>query len=246
MDEFLPDEDLLRYLDNEMETHEKQELERLIKERPLLAERLQNLQVAIEAVRQVGTVNQVAHIHQQMINELTLSQAISRRRRIARLSLSVAASLFILLILAGGWWVYQLSGEKVYNQYFISYSLAPARGGDSAGTIQKLYAANAFLKIDSLAQSGSSYSSGDSLLIALSFLEIEKIATAIQWLQPLEQSATSFRQDATYYLGMAYLKAKRYREALSRFEQIRSEPQHLYHGQVSSGFLRKLKFLIWK
>ena len=246
MNEFLPEEDLLRYLDGEMDAQEKQEFERLLKEKPLLAEQLLNLRIAIEAVKQAGTVKQVERIHQEMMHELPPVSFVSGRRKLIRLSLSVAASLFLLLVLAGGWWFYQLSGQKVYNQYFIPYTVTPERGSDTAASIQKLYAAEAFLKIDSAVKTDSVYSPEDSLLVALSFLKIEKLAGAIQWLKALEHSPTSFRQDAAYYLGMAYLRAKRYKEALSQFEKIHRAPRHLYYDQVTAAFLRKLKFLTWK
>jgi tetratricopeptide (TPR) repeat protein len=54
------------------------------------------------------------------------------------------------------------------------------------------------------------------------------------------------KDDAEFYLGMAYLKQNRPSQAYTILNKIHSDRNHLYNDQVSKWFLVKLKIVSWK
>jgi hypothetical protein len=112
-------------------------------------------------------------------------------------------------------------------------------------SLQALYKNRNYVQIIELSKTAS-LSEQDSLLVGLSYLQSGQTSAAIQWLQSLQSSGGAYNQDADYYLAMAFVKNKEYEKALPLLQQIQNNRQHLYHKQVSSSLIWKLRMLQWK
>ncbi|MBD0333059.1 MAG: tetratricopeptide repeat protein, partial [Chitinophagaceae bacterium] len=86
----------------------------------------------------------------------------------------------------------------------------------------------------------------DKLLIGISYLQLNNLSSAISVLAPITVRENNFKQDAEYYLALAYLKNEDYDKALDLMQAIKSNPQHVYHQKFSDKFIRKVRMLKWK
>lgn len=249
MDESLRDDALLlRYLDNSMEDTERRTFEFRLEQDAALRQRLEDLQVALEAVRQVGVAERVQRIHQEMMTELAEepSRPAVPVRKIVRWGLAVAASVVFLVVAIGGWQLYRLTPDAVYEEHFTEYTVSTTRSVPSASSVVgRLYNERNYPGVLQASES-TSLSGQDSLLVGLAYLHTGALPQAIRWLQTIERGGGAYRQDAQYYLSLAYLRERRLSEALVLMQQINNDPSHLYHQQVPHSLLRKVRLLKWK
>ena len=246
MDDSLHNKDLLiRYLDGEMANDERLALEeRLQSEENLLLE-LNNLQIAIQAIRQYGTIEQVGAIHQQMMQEIKgqkQAKVVSFRKTI-RYTMAVAASALVLFVGIRLYMNAQVSPEKLYNEAFVDFNLSAARGSKVGGSdIEKLYEQKNYSAVTTASRSRL-LSAKDSLLIGLSYLHIDKTNQAIHFFEQLSASGNDFQQDAQFYLSLSYLKEKNYQKAAALMKVIEGNPAHLYHEQISTELVEDVEAL---
>jgi lipoprotein NlpI len=57
------------------------------------------------------------------------------------------------------------------------------------------------------------------------------------------QNSHQFTEESEFYLALAYLKAKDLSKAQPLFEQIHSNPNHLFHDKVSTLFMKRFYLL---
>jgi len=247
MDDLLHDDDLLvRYLDGELPPPQKVELEERLQRDSQLQERLTNLQIAAEAIRQFGTAQQVNTIHQEMMEELKGRSAPAKvvsMRRTFRLTMAVAASILIVFIGVRIYLSSQVSTEALYDDAFVDFQVSVSRGAAAGfSDIENAYQAK---KYEAVVQSirSTKINSKDSLLIGLSYLHVNKPAQAVGILHHLASSENEFRQDAEFYLALAYLKSKQGKKALPLVEKINGNTAHLYHERFDNSFVEKLRKL---
>jgi hypothetical protein len=237
------DETLLRYLDGEMDQTEKKLFEDHIQHDSELKERLQSLQIAIASVQQFGTTEKVRSIHSEMMQELAPLQRETRvmpMRKIVRYGLAIAASIIIVFV---GINIFssQPSAQKLYNEAFVDYDASGVRGNSNETTLSKQYQNHQYKSV--IAQAGSqNVSQRDSLLVGISYLKANQTSDATNWLKAVSpQSAV--KQDAEFYLAMAYLKNENYKEAGQLMEQIHSNANHVYHNQFSDDYIARVEKL---
>lgn len=244
MAEFLHDNDetLMRYLDGEMERAEKELFESQLQTDRALKQRLESLQVAIASVQQYGTAEKVKSVHSEMMQELSSVHKEGKvvpMRRFVKYSLAIAASVIIILVGVNIFTSSQPSSEKLYNEAFVDYDVSGVRGTESQTDIVKLYQDHNYNAVIEKSTS-QNLTSKDSLLIGLSFLQQNKLTDAINWFKAISVQSAA-KDDAEFYLALAYLKNKNYNEALNLMEQIHSNANHVYHNQFSETYIDKVK-----
>lgn len=247
MDDLIHDDDLLvRYLDNELSADERAELESRLRNDSGLRERLTNLQVATEAIKQYGTAQQVSTVHSEMMSELsgkTNSDKSVGIRRMVRITMAIAASILIVFIGIRLYLSSQVSAETLYEDAFVDFQVSVSRGSaQDFSTIEKAYQAKNYNGVVQSIRS-TRLDSKDSLLVGLSYLHVQTPAQAISILQRLASADNDFRQDAEFYLALAYLKNKEQEKALPLVEKISGNPMHLYYERFDNEFFEKLKKL---
>ncbi|HWI91339.1 MAG TPA: hypothetical protein VNT20_08685 [Flavisolibacter sp.] len=245
MAEFLHDNEeiLMRYLDGEMDGAEKEMFESQLQTDSALKQRLESLQVAIASVQQYGTAEKVKAVHAEMMQELSSVHKESKvvlMRRFVKYSLAIAASVIIILV-GVNIFTSQPSSEKLYNEAFVDYGVSGVRGGENRDDIAKLYQLHNYKAVTEKSTSQNLVSK-DSLLIGLSFLQQNKLTDAINWFKAISIQG-SMKDDAEFYLALAYLKNKNYDEALKLMEQIHSNAGHVYHNQFSEAYINKVQKL---
>lgn len=246
MDESLHDsEKIMNYLDGTMSGGEKSDFENELQHSPELQQQLEDLKIAIEAVRQFGTKERVGALHGEMMKELKPKQSsgkIVSIKRAVRYTLAVAAAALLILIGVQTFKYFNNSPDKLYDEAFVDYSLSAERGSKEASSkIEEQYRNGEYNKVTSDV-ANSNLSQKDSFLVALSFLKTGNASSAIEWLNKID-SGSSYYNDAEFYLSLAYLKNKNYNEALSLMTKIHDDPNHPYHANISDELIEKTKQL---
>jgi hypothetical protein len=245
MPESLHNDDLLlKYLDGEMDAKEKMEFEEQLQNDAELKLRLQNLQLAVTSVQQFGTAQRVKAIHKEMMQELRPVQREAKvisMKKALQYTLTVAASILVIIVGINLFSSSGLTSEKLYNQAFVDYTVSGVRGNGTVNTIEKLYQDKDYKGLIKKSAS-QNLSQGDSLLVGLSYLKTDQLSEAIDWLKAIS-GQSRVKVDADFYLALAYLKNKNYGEALTRMEQIHSNPNHVYHDRFSDEYINKVKEL---
>lgn len=238
------DEQIIDYLDGLMGTDERDAFESELAKDPGLKDRLEDLRVAREAVKQFGTRERVASLHKEMMKELKQDRSpakVINMRKAVRITMAVAASLLLIVV---GVKIFNASNspEQLYNDTFVDYSLPVERGAQQNNTtVEKDYASRNYTAVIKYAQSNS-LSGKDSFLTAISYLKTGNTTTAIQWLNTVN-GGSSFYPDAQFYLSLAYLKNKNYDKALELMNQIHDNRDHPYNSSISSELIEKVKKL---
>ncbi|HEY0039478.1 MAG TPA: hypothetical protein VGB71_02390 [Flavisolibacter sp.] len=236
---------LQRYLDGEMTNEESDALRNRLREDASLRQELHNMQMAIQAIKQYGTTQKVTAIHSEMMQELKSQQKgkIISVSKSVRYTLAVAASILVLFVGVRIYLNMQSSPENLYNETFVDFNLSATRGNEGIlSQVEKLYQQKNYEGVTSTARSRS-LSAKDSLLIGLSYLHTGKNTQAILFFQQLAQATNDFRQDAEFYLSLAYLKDQNFNSALQWMKKINSDPAHLYHEQIDKELIQKLTSL---
>ena len=253
MDNSTPDmnELLIRYLDGELGKKEKEELEKQLLSDKILQDEFQNLQLTRDAVRSYGLKQKVAAVHEQMMDELsTPVRKISPTRRFVQYSLAIAASLLLIFISIQAYIFFTLSPDKLFSQNYKSYELNTVRGsGIEQTAIEKAYQEKKYSEVVDLAKNSTDI--GTNFLAAMSNMELKNIPKAIDGYKKvisLNETAntTIFKDESEYYLSLALVQYKDYKEALPLMQKINKDPNHLYHEKISSKLIRNVKWLKWR
>ncbi len=251
MDKNIPDDKLLKYLDNEMDTSERQKFEALLEEDPSLKVQMENLITARTVVNYYGLFKKISNVRQQL--QLSETPKINKQRarvltmrKVIKISFAAAACIILILVGVVSYTIYNLTPDKVFNESYVPYSVANTRSDkNKAGTIEQAYASNDLNKVIQL--NSPLVTDEEKLLVGMAALKRNNLNLAIdQFKKLLAEPGNSFRQDAEYYLGLSYVKAKNYDGALTLLIKIHNDKGHLYNAQVPSKVLRDVKWLKWK
>lgn len=239
---------LMRYLDNELPPNEREKLDRQMAEDANMKKEYEQLVMAREAVRQYGLQKKVSGIHQQMMQELQNPAAkITPVRRMIRYSMAAAAG--VLLIVAG-MIVYNylsLSPEKIFAANYHTYETAIMRdeNNQQASRLEKAYAGKKYNEVAAMSLDRP-FTIKEIMLKGMAYMELGDTEKAIeQYRQVIAQSSAAglMKEEAEYYLVLAYIRSKQYPAALQLMETIRKQPGHLYYSKITSKLTRQVKSL---
>jgi tetratricopeptide (TPR) repeat protein len=245
MDKSLPnDEQLLAYLDKNLSEYELIEMEKLIALNPAVQDKLDSLELAISSITISQTAKKVHAIHSEMMEDFSKPKVVSINRSYNwKKIFSVAASFLLIIVAAGFIWANSLSSGKVIAGYYVDYSVASSRSGQQElSAVKSYYIENNYAGIFSLTNA-TNLSAEDSLLIGISYFKTNDYQQSITWLNDFTKSKRDFREDAEYYLSMAYLKENNYERAIEILEGIKNDSSHLYNSYVTTALLFKVKVL---
>jgi predicted negative regulator of RcsB-dependent stress response len=253
MDNAASDEQLMRYLDDELPGADKEAFERRLSLEPAVMEELQRLRVAKDAVHLLGIKQQVSAIHRTMMEELPGEKKIVSRpapiRRIVRYSLAAAAVILLVFVGIKGYQFYSLTADAVFREQYSSFELSSLRGSDSASSsIEKAYRGKNYSEVISLAGKEGSLSTKDNFLSAMAYMETKDYPHAISSFKNVSNgdSNSIFKDAAEYYLALAYIEVKDYNNALPLLLSIKNNINHLYHDKISDHLISEVKMLRWK
>lgn len=244
-----------KYLDGELDSSERSDLERRIREDETLRSDLEVLQIARDAIRTKALRDKVKKLHQTLLPEVREDEKkvipINRNKKIFRVAMSVAAS---VIIVVASFVVYQystVSADKLYSQQFLSYELPVARStGDEMTVIDSLYLSGNYAQVITYFNSLQQKGIRDYFLTAMSYLHTERFTDAINLFQYVVEKNNDqpagekyFEQETDFYLSLAYLKIGEFAKCKELFTKMKANPRHLYHKNVSRKDIWMLEIL---
>ena len=245
----------MKYLDNELIGEEREDFERRLAGDSALRQELEDLQTARAAVKMYGLKQEVATIHQEMMTEMNpraVVRSISGARRVVRYSIAIAASIMLLMVGIVGYNFLRLSPERLYNSQYHAYELSSVRGEQSSRSeLETDFQQGRYNKAVEDLKRLQNPGPKELFLCGISYLQMDNFpAATASFKSVIEKNAaantTLFNDDAEYYLALSYLRNKQYDQALDLMRAIRNNPNHSYHDQFSSGFVRRVKMLKWR
>jgi tetratricopeptide (TPR) repeat protein len=245
---------LVQYLDNELSTEEKLQLENQLKNNTAMQQELENLALSKDAVRTFGLKQKVAAIHKEMMNEMTSTQKISSPglvKKMVRISMKIAASLLLVMLGLGVYQYATVSPDKLFAENYQTYALSVSRGAGATDAMEKAYQQKDYgaviKQFDILTNAGQK----ENFLAGQAYLATSKYAKAVECFNTIlslntSTRTTTFNDDAEYYLALSYLKDKNFKSAYPLFTSIHNNTNHLYNDKVNNSVMRQLKLLSWK
>ena len=179
-------------------------------------------------------------------------ERISKVKRIVRYSVTVAASVLLIVVCIVVYNFYQLSSDKLFAENYTVYELTTTvRENDNTGSkIEKAYREKNYAEVIKL-NATSVLSVKDIFLTAMSFLETNDPSRAISNFQvviaDVKDDKNSALKDATeYYMALAYLKNNDYDQAIELMNSIHDKSSHLYSKKFNRKYINKIKRLKWR
>ena len=255
MAEFLPgrSEKLVQYLDGELTGEELRAFETEIQNDAGLKAELESLQATRQAIRLQGIKQQVKAIHPEMMKaQAPIMKMKAPVRRILRYSISVAATLLLIVVGIMAYNFYTLSPAKVYTAHFQSYELNTTRDTTQVrSAVEAAYRQKNYEEVNRIITTTHDSSIQTLFLGGMSRMEQKNNTRAIKLFSRLlaknkASGQRDFNDEAEYYLALSYVRDQDYDLALAILEKIKDDPSHRYHSKVSRKFLRQLRWLKWR
>ncbi len=246
---------LIQYLDNELSLEEKTNLENQLKHDFVMQHELENLTLAKSAIKTYGLKKHVAFIHTEMMNEMVVEKASSIQqsmvRRMVKISMKVAAAVFIVMLGLGVYQYSTITPDKVFASNYKPYTLSVNRGAIETNVMEKLFQEKNYIAVISQFETLKEASLKENFLAGVAYMETKNYKNAITVLNNvLSKNAfdktSILNDDAEYFLALSYLKNNGIKLATPIFEMINKNTNHLYNDKVSNAFIRNLKILDWK
>jgi tetratricopeptide (TPR) repeat protein len=242
-------EKLVQYLDGELPGRAKEDIEKQLASDSDLQNELENLQLARGVVRSYGLKQRVGSIHQQMMNELqTPVKKISSARRIIRYGIAIAASVLFVILGSVIYNSNSVSSDKLFAENYHSYEVSITRdGGTTEKAIEKAYKGKDYKQVTVLGDT-SENNLKDIFLSAMAYMELKNDIKAIEEYKKViaknESAGTNILKDeAEYYLALAFLHNKDYDHALEMMNKIHNDPNHIYNEKITAKLINEVKSL---
>jgi len=248
---FNQSEQLQRYFDGEMDAAEKAAFEQLLRSNKELQEEHHLMQLARQAILDNAIREKVskARIGYEM-NQSGKVRSLNRGKIIRYTAMSVAAGVLVFMLVFG-YNLMTLSPEKLFASNYQPFEIGTMRSGSTidSSVIISHYESGNYEEVISRSQATQELTVMEEFLVAVAYLELNDPQQAIrefrQVLKVLENNSI-LAQSSEFYLGLSYLRAKEYDDALTSLEKIRNDPNHIYHSSVDKSLLRKIRVLKWR
>ncbi|MGB8194366.1 MAG: hypothetical protein WCF67_20715 [Chitinophagaceae bacterium] len=240
---------LIRYLDNELDAQERQDLETQLSADVSAQQMLERLRLARQAVKRYAIKEQVAAVHRQEM-EARRSDVKKPAAKVywLRRTMQVAALVLVLVVIAGLIQYSLLDADKLYRSHYAEYTFGTTRDNSKISPLEQAYRAQNMREVIKLYQDAVTHDSTDHFIAGQALLATDNPSAAtLAFERQLTLNATlsfkPYQEDAEYYLALAYLKSGDLERALPLFEKINRDPLHAYHHEVSNWYLMQLQWL---
>jgi tetratricopeptide (TPR) repeat protein len=210
--------------------------------------------IAIQAIRQYNTLQQVQNIHLQfsqkamLQNQKPAAKVVQMSRR--SFALRIAASVLFIL---SGYTVFQYfdsSSSKFYQSLHNSYTVTETRSNlsEPRSELVEAYKKGNHTGVITLFAQFNNPGNRELFFAGNAYLETGNAKKAIELFQQILTRNKStgellYQDEAEYYLAMAHLKNNDTEKALPLLQGIANEPAHTYHNKINKLSLLKMKWL---
>lgn len=205
----------------------------------------QEHQVAAVAIQRYQVLQQLQQVHRAHIQKQSGGRVISMKRAWMR----IAA---VLILVVGGTLVYQYqsnSPEIIYGEMYSTYYIDKNRGTATNGSDEMVNAFRSgdYEKVTRLFGGLAAPAQRELFLAGNAFIETGAPGKAIDLFNRIREyngktGEKLYQDEAEYYLGLAYLKAGKDKQALEIFHSIRKDRNHTYYDKINGWLLFRLKW----
>ena len=243
---------LMRYLDNEMNGEERAAFEQKLEADKELFSDAENLNLARRAVQLYGTVRQVSQIHAEEVSAIRNTAPVIKMnpyRKILRYSIAAAASVVLIFFGAQYFNRPKPSADRLFAESYTRFEPTAMRGAAAdTSAIEKAYLSHHDADVIGLFRSAGVPETEEMLMAGISCLETNRAPEAITILNSLVEkntytNLTAFNDEANYYLALALLKNKNYSEAAALMEKINADTTNPYSNKFPGSFTERVKKL---
>jgi tetratricopeptide (TPR) repeat protein len=228
---------LIDYLDKGLNQEESNQAENLVKNDIQAASDMEYLKLAIETVRLDAISERVSAIRQSFTKNQTSTEPAKTIVRSMYTTAMRIAAIFILFIGAAVIYKYiSVNNQSVYNKQFTAYELSNTRGLETSDAEAEAYRNKNWNEVVSLYNRENNKSNKSSFLAAMSEMQLNHFPQAVAIFESIlntKSGDNSFREEAEYYLSLAYLMNHEENKAARLFEKIKADTSHTYYPLVS-------------
>ncbi|MBK8301711.1 MAG: hypothetical protein IPK90_15055 [Chitinophagaceae bacterium] len=244
------DENLVSFLEGGLNDIERKAIEQQLSVDMALKQKYDSLVLTRESIRYYGLQQQVASVHQQMLQEMVAPvRKINSPGKIIRYTIAIAAS---LVLIAGSYMAYNfftLSSDKVFASNYQAYELVTVRDLNTDETaIERAYREKKYKEVMRIHDAGEDLTIKGEYLCGTAALELKENVKAIDCFKKvLEENKKTgqsiLNEEAEYYLSLTYIRTKEYDNALILLNKMHDDPGHLYNERITGKLLRQVKVL---
>ncbi|MEJ7610242.1 MAG: hypothetical protein WKF88_03580 [Ferruginibacter sp.] len=245
-------EEIMRYLDNRMTENERLDFEAEMKHDIQLSAEVGDLVMARDAVKLFGINNDVSRIRKEAPGNIKQETPVIKMppyRKLLRYSIAAAASVLLLFFAARFFDDPLSTADQFYNEGYSRYEIPALRGtGTTLSAAEQAYLTGNYTEVINLYHGETGHTPGEMLIAGIACLETGKASEAIEIFSALRdkgiaENTNSFRDEAEYYLALAYLKNNNYTSAIPLMEKISADKNNPYHRKFTAGYISGVKKL---
>jgi hypothetical protein len=194
------------------------------------AEESKVLAFAVEAIRFEALNREVGHA--LAIARAEKAPVVSMTKRVALVSMRVAAGVAILLCVGGAAKFMMTSSSSVYDKNYAPYEMGTTRGAEDLTPLEQAYQSKSWASVDHIFATENAPSAKDQFLAGMAFMEQGQYTQAINQFKNVQRLKGAYQDESEYYLALAYLADHQPAPALIMLDNIKNDPEHLFHRRV--------------
>ena len=134
-------EQLIKYMDNELDSNERETMKKLLQNNSELQQRYQQLLVAKQAIRSIGLKQHVQQVHNEYVQELQSGNSgkTVKLNSFFKTFIRVAAVFFIAIAGYGIFLYSSTTNQSEYNKNFVAYHAIINRGDETINNLVSSY-----------------------------------------------------------------------------------------------------------
>jgi tetratricopeptide (TPR) repeat protein len=213
-------ENIEAYLNNQLSEEELENFNKHLENDKDLRVKIQEIKTLISGVELMGLKNQLNRHHNEIIEDNTaVNRKIRNNQNPGLKYFAIAAT--ILIFLTGYWFINQNSNQRLYNNYFmpdpgLPTTMSTSNNYEFYKTMVTYKTGNYKKAIEEWKIQLSKQPENDTLnyFIGVAHMANKNEKDAIAYLKKVNHlQANTFKSDANFYLGLAYLKLNKKEEA---------------------------------
>lgn len=247
---FTPNTDILiQYLDGTLTAEDTKNLVERFNQDKDLKQELDQLSMAVQAVKKYGLKEKISGIHAEMMSKRDRTPKTKVRTMYfdLRNGLRIAASILLLLVGYGVYTYVHVSPDNLVSPELQPYSFRTTRNAETS-ELKQMYENKEYKNVLDLIEQNKLNQDEDNFMKANSYLGLHEYGRSAEYFENIlkQHSDTKYHYESEYYLALCYIKLNKPVEALHLLSLIKADTNHKYHEKVNSTFMWKVKLLKFK